>query len=71
MQLGDLPLAGGLDRHPVELQPLVNRNDVGLVAAEPVKRLGDDDFEAAVLCIAKQLLIPLRMRLAPETARSE
>ena len=47
VEIADLALADGDELHAEEAQPLVERGDVLLVAAEPVERLGEHHVDAA------------------------
>ena len=56
MELVDFAFRQGDDHHARELQVLVERRHVGLVAAHPVERLGDHDLEQAAPCVLQQCL---------------
>src|SRR3546814_16762419 len=44
------------ERHARELQMLVERRDIGLIARHAIERLGEDDIELARLRIGQQPL---------------
>ncbi len=56
MELVDFAFRQGDDHHARELQVLVERRHVRLVAAHPVERLGDHKFEQAAPCVLQQRL---------------
>ena len=60
MQLVDLAFGEGHQRDAGEIEALVERRHVLLVAAQPVERLGDDQVELAGARILDQLLIARR-----------
>lgn len=66
MKLADLALGQRDDGDACELQTLVERSDIGLIAADPVQCFSHKDVELAVLRIAHQ---PLDAR-SPDRARS-
>ncbi len=49
MQLGDFPLGQGDDGDTGKLQMLVERRHIGLIAADAVQCLGQQDFELTAL----------------------
>ncbi|MBB5705320.1 hypothetical protein FHR21_000645 [Sphingopyxis panaciterrulae] len=56
MQFGDFTFGEGDERHPSELEVLVERCDIGLIARHAVEGFGKHDIEFARLCIGKQPL---------------
>ena len=56
MELADLALGQRHHRHPGEAQVLVERRHVGLVAAHPVERLGNQDLEHSPPRVLQQRL---------------
>src|SRR3546814_3785518 len=56
VQLGDFAFGKRDERHARELQMLVERRDIGLIARHAIERLGEDDIELARLRIGQQPL---------------
>nr|WP_260171242.1 hypothetical protein [Brevundimonas aurantiaca] len=56
VEFGHLALGEGNDAHADELQVLVQRGDIGLVARDAVQRFGHDDVELAALGVLEQRL---------------
>ncbi|EXS67951.1 hypothetical protein BF95_02780 [Sphingobium sp. Ant17] len=54
MQFGNLTLCQGDDLHAGELEILVERGNVGLVARHPIQRLGQQNVEAPHLRILQK-----------------
>ena len=65
MKLADLALCQRHNGDARELQMLVERGDIGLIAADPVQCLGKQDIELAVLPIPHQ---PLNARTQDRAA---
>src|SRR3546814_2439281 len=57
MELADLALGEGDDRHAGEIEPLVERRHVLLVAGEAVERLRHHDIERAPARVLEELLV--------------
>src|SRR3546814_4041632 len=47
VQLGDFAFGKRDERHARELQMLVERRDIGLIARHAIERLGEEDIELA------------------------
>ena len=56
MKFGDFSLRQRDDADARELQMLVERGDICLIAADLIQRLGQQDIEPALLCVTHQPL---------------
>ncbi len=56
VQLGDFAFGERDERHARELQMLVERRDIGLIARHAIERLGDNHIELACLRVGEQPL---------------
>ncbi|SFU18864.1 hypothetical protein SAMN05518861_12023 [Mesorhizobium sp. YR577] len=56
MQFGDFPFGQGDDADASELQLLVERGDIGLIAADPIQCLGQQDIELSMLRVTHEPL---------------
>ena len=70
VELVDLALGQRRDHHARELEVLVERGDVRLVAARPVVRLRHHDVERAPARVLQQRTLGRRIKLSPKIAES-